>query len=196
MGFKTKTLVIFDWDDTLFPTTWVTSNNIIFDNLDATSLLYFSDIDKIISSIFSSIKEKIIIVTNASTLWVHKCINSVLPQTKKTTNLKIYSSRDMYQKTYPTDNFMWKKLFFEYIIKKVYGQRNFIPHIISVGDADYEYFALINLYAKDNNKIVKAIKLLRYPNKEDLCNELHVLLNVLPNCIESNKNLDISFRKV
>ena len=45
---RNKTLIILDWDDTLFPTTWVTTNDIDVKNLQDTSpttVKYFAMVD-------------------------------------------------------------------------------------------------------------------------------------------------------
>lgn len=190
--YKTKSLIIFDWDDTLFPTTWVVKNGILAKNKSNLFSAYFQYLDTVVYNLISKIKKscKIVIVTNASEKWVHKCI-TIMPKTKDIlNNINIYSSREMFQKKYPTENYMWKKLFFKHVIDKIYSNRNYSKNIISVGDAEYEYFALIGLYLDSKNNIdrIKTVKLTRFPTKEDLIKEIKLLEQFMPSLILSTQH--------
>lgn len=184
-----KKLIIFDWDDTLFPTTWLSVHNIKVDKIyDSTLLKYFKEIDKLIYKMFQSIKNyESIIVTNASTLWVRMCME-LLPLTKNI-EIKVYSSREYYKKkngeTNNQSNDLWKKIFFKNYVK---GKFN---NVMSIGDADYEYLALIEL--SNNLTFTKVIKLLRYPTEKELYNELHILHTILPYYIDLNEDIDLNF---
>lgn len=185
----TDKLIIFDWDDTLFPTTWLAANNIKIDSIfDSTLLKYFKEIDKLIYKMFLSIKNyETIIVTNASTLWVSMCME-LLPLTKNI-EIKVYSSREYYKKkigqNVSNSNDLWKKLFFKNYIKGNYND------VTSIGDADYEYLALIEL--SKNLIFTKVIKLLRYPTEKELYNELYILHTILPHYIDLDKDIDLNF---
>lgn len=193
---KRKTIVIFDWDDTLFPTTWLSRNSIKIDDTHSTAnLKYFKEIDLLISNIFKQIinKNKIIIVTNASVTWVKLCME-LLPNTKDICkDIDIYSSREQYQEKFPNDNNLWKKMFFSKFIKAFYRDRNYIQNIMSVGDADYEYLALIDLFSKNKNRYIKTIKLLRYPSKEEIYKELYILNKTIIYYINQDKDIDLNF---
>lgn len=203
MKYKTKNLIIFDWDDTLFPTTWVMKNSISLTQISPDYQDYFNSLDEIVAKTLNSVGKNVIIVTNASASWVIKCVR-IMPSTKKVIkNIKIFSSREMFQKEYPFDNYVWKKLFFEYIVNKFYLYRNYKQNIVSIGDAEYEYFALINLYAQsiigngnsnsaeNINKEIKTIKLIRYPTKEELIGQVNILCSVLPKIINRTGNIDL-----
>ena len=200
-------IFIIDWDDTLYPTTWVNKNSI---DVSKTNLLqeyriYFLELDKTISSLLESLNQvgDIWIVTNANLNWIKSCLAN-LELTKKTiiTNkIRIVSARDSYSinSSSPTE---WKILTFqdimEDIIKKISKRikPNTYINIISIGDAMYEYIALINLdnfiktytnkflpLSQSNHQLkyfLKNIKFIEKPDFDYVIDQMNVL--------EKNKN--------
>lgn len=200
-------IFIIDWDDTLYPTTWVNKNSI---DVSKTDLLqeyrvYFLELDKTISSLLESLNQvgDIWIVTNANLNWIKSCLTS-LELTKKTIithKIRIVSARDSYStnNSSPTE---WKILTFqdimEDIIKKISKRikPNTYINIISIGDAMYEYIALINLdnfiktytnkflpNTQSNNQLkyfLKNIKFIEKPDFDYVIDQMNVL--------EKNKN--------
>lgn len=192
------TLIILDWDDTLFPTNWVIKNGI---NLSVSKtrdqyIYYFENLDIILSNLLHQLVKygKVIIVTNAMPEWI-KTSSYVLPLThiilKK---LKIISARALYQKQ--CHNIMeWKKLAFKNEVANELKNKNYI-NVISIGDAEYEYMALISLH--DWNKktnILKSIKFMKEPSHDVLIDQLKVLTDAIPAICRKNTHLDLKFNK-
>ena len=78
---KNNSIIFIDWDDTLFPTSWVNKNNIDIKNITDYSI--FIKLDQYINTLLKKITNKceIVIVTNALKKWILSCLN-LLPQTK------------------------------------------------------------------------------------------------------------------
>lgn len=213
-------LFIIDWDDTLFPTSWVNKNNI-----DMTKpqemlkyKLYFLELDKTISNLLNTLNEfgDIFIVTNASLNWIKYCLSNLV-YTRNTiikNNIRIVSARDSYSgnNSSPTE---WKILTFqdivEDIIKKI--NKNIKPNtfinIISIGDAMYEYMALINLdnfiksYIKSNivqhtqqhfNYLLKSVKFVEKPDFSYIIDQIQVLHNNTDNIVNRLEFIDLKFK--
>ncbi len=191
-------IFIIDWDDTLFPTNWVTKNNIDITDLDSYNKykLFFIELDNILSNIINSLNKlgNVFIVSNASLAWVKNCL-SILPYTNKLVNafgINIISARDNYfsqNSTTPekTSIMEWKISSFQDIIVNVlnsiagkFNEKNYL-NIISIGDAEYEYVALINLdnFFKVNNidinYLLKNIKFIEKPEFNILIEQLVLL---------------------
>ena len=73
-------------------------------------------------------------------------------------------------------------------------------NIISIGDAEYEYNALIDLYKYDINKnklmikkLLKSVKLMRDPTYEILLDQLEVLTEAIRDVVVTDKHLDLNF---
>jgi hypothetical protein len=194
---KNNTLIILDYDNTLFPTTWVIKNNINLMNPEVREKYYifFNDLDKVLYKFLENLKKygKIIIVTNALPMWVNVS-SIVLPKTHiLLQKIKIVSARHNYQ--HKSKNPMdWKRLAFQDEVS-LELKKNKFQHIISIGDADYEYHALINLYNynKESKKLLKNIKFLEEPHHDILIDQIEVLNNIIDNVIKDNKHLDLKF---
>jgi hypothetical protein len=190
---KNNSLVILDWDNTLFPSTWVTNNFIdLNDNIIKQKYLdFFIDLDNIIYNLLQKIlyKSKVIIVTNALPIWITISSN-VLPKTKiLLKNIKVISARKDYQKI-TNNSYDWKKhAFNNEVINLLNNEEK--QNIISIGDALYEYKALINLY--NNNRILKSIKFVENPNIDVLKDQLKVLQDNIHIIINHSKHLDLVY---
>lgn len=191
------TLILLDWDNTLFPTTWVMKNNINIENKDVKSHdKYFNSLDNMLYKLFIKLLQhgKVVIVTNALPMWVNLS-TQVLPLTGEFLNkykVKIISARKIYRVQSP--NMMdWKKLAFKDQVKKEMENNN-VLNIISIGDADYEYKALIDLYTLNHKKkILKSIKFLNEPSHDTLIDQLEVLYDKINEICMSKKHLDLKF---
>jgi hypothetical protein len=156
MNINNKTtLIILDWDDTLFPTSWINKNNIGFLSVENRIILYnkyFYKIDNNLEHLLYKLTNcgKVFIITNALLNWIDMSVN-ILPKTSKLLKkniIKIVSARGEYSH-YTSNMTEWKKLAFKRELESLL-QNTKINNIISIGDAEYEYMALINLY--ENNK--------------------------------------------
>ena len=80
-------IFIIDWDDTLYPTTWVNKNSIDVGNTNVLEeyKIYFLELDKTISSLLKSLNDvgDVWIVTNANINWIKSCLMG-LEMTKRT----------------------------------------------------------------------------------------------------------------
>lgn len=212
-------LFIIDWDDTLFPTTWVNKNNINFNKSDSHDeyKLYFLELDKTISYLLESLNQigDIFIVTNANINWIKSCLIK-LNLTRKTiisNNIRIVSARDSYShnNSSPTE---WKILTFQDIIEDIINKinknikPNTIINIISIGDAMYEYIALINLdnfiksyiddknskYNKNFNYLLKNIKFIEKPEFDCIIEQMQVLHKNSHDIVNKLEFIDLKFK--
>lgn len=212
-------LFIIDWDDTLFPTTWFNKNNIKFNNHDSENeyKLYFLELDRTISHLLESLNQigDIFIVTNANINWIKSCLIK-LNLTRKTiinNNIRIVSARDSYSRnnSSPTE---WKILTFQDIIEDIINKinknikPNTIINIISIGDAMYEYIALINLdnfiksyiddkNYKDNknfNYLLKNIKFIEKPEFDCIIDQMQVLHKNSHDIVNKLEFIDLKFK--
>jgi len=180
-----STLIILDWDDTLFPSSWLLKNKI---NITTESLQLFHKLDNILAKLLVRFSHygRIIIVTNAHLSWVDISSN-LLPKTKKIlTNITIISAKQTYMNKSPNP-MSWKKYAFADILSKLRKIKN----VISIGDAEYEYQALISLYNK--KRILKTVKFMQNPDYATLLDQLNVLYNAAKDICTASEYLDINF---
>lgn len=208
--FNFKTIMYIDIDDTIFPTFWVNQNMISLSSEESINeyKLYFIELDKTISDFLGSVltQAEIYFVTNASLKWIKLCLN-VLPKTRKIimeNNIRIVSARDIYSQTLssPTE---WKINTFRDIISKVVNnlsndsECNTILNIISIGDANYEYVALLNLdnYLKNKNNsisyLLKSIKFIERPHFDLVIDQIQVVKRNINSIINKVSYVDLKF---
>lgn len=196
---KTSTLIILDWDDTLFPTSWTISKNIDLTNplMRKKYTQNFNNLDIRLSSLLTVLQNygTIVIVTNAMHEWIGLS-SSVLPRTTRILqNIEIISAREMYQSAH--DMHEWKKLAFKYLISKHYeGMRIRYNNLLSVGDADHEYNALIALYNFEiiPYKYMKSVKFGRSPEYAILLAQLGDLEKNVKYLCKSRRHLDLEYK--
>jgi hypothetical protein len=90
---------------------------------------------------------------------------------------------------------MWKKMAFREEIKHI-SINTHINNIISIGDAEYEYFALINLYDSNINnfKLLKSIKFIRYPDIVQIYKQIDLLYKCIIKICKETSSLDLELK--
>lgn len=197
-SMKRKSLIIFDWDDTLFPTHWIMANNInVSDENDLQKyMIYVRELDATISKILATalIFGKVMIVTNASLYWINLSMR-ILPNTTRIVRMyiNVISARDIYQHTCEMDE--WKRNAFSHNIRNYVKWAN---QIISFGDAKYEYDALISLHKYEHvaNTYLKSVKLVRMPSFDILLDQLDVITKNMPYICNHESHLDLELAKL
>ncbi len=194
---KNNTIIILDWDNTLFPTQWVLKNKIDISTAEGASkhINYFSELDDILYKFLkkSMYLGKVIIITNAMPTWI-AISSAVLPKTQTLLlKIKLVSARKNYQNICDMEN--WKIMAFKDEVKYELNKYPEIQNIISIGDAYYEYNALVNLIKIDNKKkILKSIKFIEEPEHNTLIDQLEVLDECIEDVVKSKKHLDLVFQ--
>jgi hypothetical protein len=194
-----KKLIIYDWDDTLFPTSWLKDNGINIDNNDDIYKykLYFQEIDNIIYSLLLlSIKYgKVLIITNAQKIWVKKSAEICLPKSYEIIikYINVISANEVYSNI-DSDIRNWKVRLFNnlnYFDKK-------ITDIINIGDSYYEYYALVKLQYNTNckNKYLKNIKFVSNPTYDEFVDEHKIFKKNLYKICNKNTHIDLNFKLI
>ena len=135
---------------------------------------------------------KVLIITNALLNWID-ISSKIIPLTnnllQNSNTIKIVSARGEYS-SQSSDPMEWKRMAFKKELEKI--NKN-INNIISIGDAEYEYNALIKLYSSnvDNFRLLKAIKFIKYPNINQLIDQVNVLYNAISRICKEPSHLDL-----
>lgn len=183
------TLIILDWDDTLFPTTHLFTKYKNFD-VDDCDPYELSELDTLVGQLLVKLARcgQVIIVTNAQLSWI-RTSGKLMPTTSRIIdimNISLISARDKYERIAPIDN--WKKRIFATIVNGASPL-----NILSIGDSTYEYEALVNLHTLNQNHYLKNIKMISKPNLSKLIEQLKIILvNVVSVC-NQNKHDDLKF---
>eukprot|EP01084_Bolivina_argentea_P167932 291323_1 len=149
---KRKHLVVFDWDDVIFPTH---SLQTLQHQKDKYFISKFKILVAITENIFTEMIDlfgasNIIILTNAYTDWIDKCLNIDIIQVifmrfqtlLNKHNIKIISaSSHRIRNKYPTNYHKWKEIAFAELFKKHFNEPDTTNCITCIAHSIYEYNA-------------------------------------------------------
>ena len=198
---KNKThnsLIIFDWDDTLLCTTYLTKNNLFDDNiiLSEKDKQKISKLEKSVFNLLSISIEKgdVFIITNAGAGWVEFSSQKYYPSILELlTKIKIISAREEYEYLFPDDPRMWKIQSFLNMQK--FFNSNLVTNIICLGDSFIEIEAGKFLASKFNQAYIKTVKFREFPKPDELNKQLNLVYNQFDIIYKSIKNLTIRVEK-
>ncbi|KAK8803872.1 hypothetical protein WA158_001566 [Blastocystis sp. Blastoise] len=189
-------LTIFDWDDTLMPSTWLVENVSDEKDLNGDVKKKLQNIEDYVYLVLSQIIQfsTVVIITNSEEGWVEYCCENFFNRLKPLMDgISIVSARTIYQDSFESP-FMWKQLCFKEVISDYIS---FLPSqcsysIISIGDSEQEHEALNDCknYC-DNRTFLKSIKFLENPSLYHLRRELHYLYNNFVTILENQCDLDV-----
>jgi hypothetical protein len=194
---KSNALIIFDWDDTLFPTSWFMEKGLKLNELSDISrfIVYFQELD---NAVYKLLKMSltlgiVVIVTNANMSWI-RMSKKILVKTSTLIdeNINIISARDNYIGVSNVSD--WKVNTFKNDIA-VYIHDS--DQIISIGDAKYEYDALVAL--RDHvpkSKFLKTIKFVGTPTFNMIMDQIDVAEKSLGDILECRSCMDLRFNVI
>jgi|Transcript_79952 hypothetical protein len=187
------TLTFFDWDDTLFPTTWLQQQGLLRE--DATLR---QDQMNVLGQLASSVEKtlrlalqfgRVVIVTNAQQGWVQMSCAKMMPSLRAILDeVDIVSARSTYEDLSHSPS-EWKRLAFQHELRDCLrvGQYN----LISVGDSLHEQRAVMSLCDNMHNCFSKSMKFLEVPAVEQLIEEHEFVVSCFLDVAEHNGNLDV-----
>jgi len=194
---EVETLFLFDWDDTLFPTSWMQQHGLFetgstLSNEDVAKLGQMAERARLTLQTAIQIG-KVVIVTNAVQGWVELCCKKFMPSLFSLLKMvDIISARSTYERSVEEPS-EWKRLAFELEVGLFYestrgGQQG---NVVSVGDSLHELLALKSVTNGMPNCFGKSIKLLETPSIEQLIEQHEVLVASLRDAAEHSGDLDV-----
>ncbi len=194
-----NSIIIYDWDDTLFATTYLMEKGYLNDENEIceTDYLLMAKLEFCVLRLLTTsinTKSDIYIISNSSIEWIESLINRYFPSIEKIIDkIKIISAREQYEAEYPSDSNLWKKKAF-LSLKQQYDTNSPI-NIVNLGDslADIDAGGLLMKQFKDS--YLKSIKLRESPSITDLIKQLTLTTNQFSNVFKSIKNLTVRVEK-
>lgn len=193
-----NSLIIFDWDDTLLPTSFLTPGGVF--NEDIT--LSESEQDKMLKleqSVLTLLNEtvekgNVYIITNAGKGWVEYSAKRFYPSIVDVlSKIKIISARGEYEKIYPGNSRQWKIQAFLNLLN--YVDVKLVTNIICIGDSLFEMEAGRILASKFTEAFIKTIKFREAPKLDELIKQLKLVCVQFGSIYSSIKNLTIRVEK-
>lgn len=194
-----QTLLIFDWDDTILPSTWVQKQGLRLDEASIVSEEQRDQLEQMAQCAILTLRAAkkygtVVLVTNAERGWIElssrKFMPSICPLLE---GLKIVSARALYEKPGVTLPSMWKSLAFRDEINKHYQSlgADFTRNVISFGDAMHERLAVFQVTSDMSNCYTKSFKFMEQPHLEQLRKEHELIYWCLRHIVSECCTLDL-----
>jgi hypothetical protein len=193
-----NSIIIFDWDDTLLPTTFLTSGKTYDENMILTDSEQ-KKIERLEKSALSLLniaisKGDVYIITNAGLGWVEFSSKKYYPKIYEILpKIKIISARCDWEYAFPNDMKKWKIHAFLSLQKEL--DTKLVTNIICLGDSLFEIEAgriLANCFTE---AFVKTVKFKEGPKLEELNKQLILVKNQFTSICSVAKNLTIKVEK-
>jgi hypothetical protein len=197
---KSETLLIFDYDDTLFPTSYLAQHGYRLDGPDASP-----EIQKVLDD-YSFIVEQtlmearhhgqVIILTNAETGWIELTSQKFMPRLSDLLDsFPLFSARSTYEPLGISSPFQWKLRAFENVICDHYSMMDSgtirRKNVLSFGDSIHERDAAHQVCAKLARTVCKSVKFMERPDVAQLGKQHALIRDCFAQIVAHNGTLDL-----
>mmetsp|Transcript_8857 Transcript_8857/g.9970 ORF Transcript_8857/g.9970 Transcript_8857/m.9970 type:complete len:334 (+) Transcript_8857:34-1035(+) len=191
-----QTLIIFDWDDTILPTSYLCY--IGLEKVTPAIARKLEMLDRSVVKLLSKAAKvgKVCIVTNAMESWVETSSKMYLPLTCKLLegkDIPIVSARAEYGEMYPDDPKRWKADTFLDIARSF--DTTILTNILCFGDSEIEMEAASNMSKSFKQAVLKTVKFKQSPQVEELTKQIEVILGKFDQIFTTLKTLTIKLEK-
>jgi hypothetical protein len=188
-----KTLIIFDFDDTLFCTKYfdtfslpykdIFSCKVSLEEINPCLIRELKQLESAIINLFSNLHQNydVIIISNADMTWINNCLTHFLEELKEFINendIKIFSAKNMFSKLSKNKN-DWKIKCFRKVINDMYKfDLNYSDlNVVSIGDGNEEKKAVFSLSKSENFQKIhpKFIRMVSFPSAATIILQLNYL---------------------
>lgn len=179
-------ITVFDFDDTLFPTTEYNSNK----NIDYELLT--NSINDLLQGVLIR-SNKVFIITNASIEWIQICCEKM--KNVDFSKIIIKSTIQEAMNTGPASE--WKKNMFEKFLSEyfIHETPNTIQELVCFGDTLYDRYASDNMKKLFPHSIVKNFKFQEKPTFFDLIGQQSLVKQFLNHIYDFKINMDKTLTK-
>ena len=193
-----NSIIIFDWDDTLLPTSFLTpcgvfNEEMSLPEMEAEKLL---SIEQCVLKLLIEAVEKgnVYIITNAGKGWVEYSAKRFFPSIIHILEkIKIISARGQYEKIFPGNSRQWKIEAFLNLQKNL--NMKLVTNIVCIGDSLFEMEAGRILASRFTEAFIKTIKFREAPKLDELIQQLKLVSSQFGSIYSSIKNLTIRVEK-
>lgn len=194
--FLKHNYIIFDWDDTLLPSTALMNAGITLQSVMMNKEVYNQfrqheiHVIKILQRAIT-LYAKCYIITNAETGWVELSAAKFMPNVVPLlNNIIIISARSMFQEYNINNANIWKTMAFRARVLALVNPKTEL-NIISFGDSECERNALLSISYQFKSARTKNIKFITGPTIEQLTRQLEMIVNNFQFLFQHDGNLDL-----
>jgi len=202
---KQRSLQIWDWDDTLFPSTWINGQGLRLEDEEGASPEQQVLLDRLAREVEGTLRlalatGDVVIVTNAELGWVDQSCKKFFPSMHHLVDtLKVVSARTTYEEFGVFNPLDWKVKAFEaemcdyvpHAARTTYNVE--VSNIMSCGDSIHEREALMRAAEtlRLDQRRVKSVKLPERPDLQSLHRTHDLLRKYLKCVVDHDGDLDL-----
>jgi len=192
-----ETVIIFDWDDTLLASSFLSSRGLRLDSDSSKLTELDSGLRELEQSVISVLTlalqyGSVNVITNAENGWVQlsaqKFIPAVVPILNK---VNILSARSTFESRYPESPLKWKFYAFQERLQPVFNEAKKLKNILSFGDSHVEREAVRAVTRGAPNTRTKSVKFAERPSMEQLRRQIELVTNCFQYIHNHEGDLDL-----
>ena len=204
-----RTAIIFDWDDTLLASSWLTREGLTLyepREIPRDSVAKLQNLEEKCIKLLSRACElgAVTIVTNAETGWVELSAQRFMPRVLPLlSNCRVISARSTFEVAYPKQPNEWKVQAFCCAIADSFSSLRLrstnedvnndvvFKNVISLGDSIHERNALLRVAGAMHRTWSKSIKFVESPTIEELTAQIERLGSYFDTVCSHSGDLDL-----
>jgi len=199
---RPEILSLWDWDDTLFPTSHMEGMGWVHAAVHEMShevASYFQELDRLISTILGKAMQhgRVVIVTNAGEGWVQLSSSRYLPRVSallEWRQVEVVSAREKYYRDHPNFPCQWKVRAFS---DELYRARDaHIGSVLVMGDSVSDQYAAHRAVAASGilarNSSLKFVKFAERPTAAHLIKQLTIVDSTFDQIVQHPHSFDVN----
>jgi hypothetical protein len=200
-----ETFFVFDWDDTVLPSTWLQKRGLRLDVASQPSEDQRQMLAEVAHAAGRTLRAArqhgtVVLVTNAERGWIELSSQKFLPTlAPMLENMKLVSARTTYEGPQCSSPLDWKLHAFEAEITRYYGQDVLNDaasrkNVLSLGDSVHEREALLQATSSSPNCFSKSLKFVERPDISQICKQHELIVNSFEQIVNHEGHLDLCIR--
>mmetsp|Transcript_23160 Transcript_23160/g.61017 ORF Transcript_23160/g.61017 Transcript_23160/m.61017 type:complete len:362 (-) Transcript_23160:124-1209(-) len=202
---KEETLFVFDWDDTVLPSSWIQAQGLRLDDASKTNQWQRERLAEVATVAAETLRlaklhGTVVVVTNAERGWIElscqKFLPTILPLLE---NLRMVSARTTYEGPRAPSPLDWKLRAFDVEIERVYGfeameDATVRKNVLSLGDGAHEREAVMRSTQSLPNCSAKSLKFVERPDISQIVKQHTLISGCFDQIVQHEGNLDLCIR--
>ncbi|CAE8623884.1 unnamed protein product [Polarella glacialis] len=200
-----ETVLIFDWDDTVLPSSWVQSQGLRLDEssvLNAHQREQLNEVARVSAETLRIAKQlgTVVLITNAERGWIELSCQKFMPTLYPSLEgIKVLSARTTYESPDLASPLDWKVYAFQNEILRLYGADTLKSdtrrkNVLSLGDSVHEREALLRATEPLPNCRSKSLKFVERPDIAQICKQHSLVTSCFERIAHHDGNLDLCIR--
>jgi len=202
---KEETFFIFDWDDTVLPSSWVQRQGLRLDEgsrVTPEQRELLATVAEVAAKTLRAARQHgtVILVTNAERGWIELSCRKFMPTlAPMLESIRMVSARTTYECAECRSPLDWKLRAFEAEIEKFFGadvamDASKRKNVLSLGDSVHEREALLRAAAVLPNCHPKSLKFVERPDLSQICKQHELINSCFEQVVHHSGHLDMCIR--